>query len=890
MNDAQPTPTLRAHAREMHDAGLCVLKIKADGSKAPDVRSWTPYKVQRSTPAEHDQWFSGERPAGIAVVYGDVSGNVEMIEFEGHAIRDGILDEVTEIAEASGLAEEWHAILNGWASESPSGGRHYRVRVDGAPVRGNTKLASRLAREDEYTDEERQRLREKPTARIVRVQIETRGEGGYGLVEPSGGTVHATGRPYVRLAGGPASIPTLAPEALEAIHDICRMVDTLPKPESPKTAPRDLPPLPDGGLRPGEDFDQRGDWGQILKGIFQPLITRGSTTYWGWADGARGVKATTGHASDKDRLYVFATSSDFLPETPYSKFAAYTLITQGTTTNSSFKRAAAELRKQGFGSAPSRRRLNAVPQQPHHFSDGSSALDPDHAPDAQEESGAGPDLRIVRDKPELDITNEADGIDGVLQLMADGRLPDLYKRSGGPCWVYRDDNDDPVVRQLGADNLRAYLADHVTSFTVKRNPLTEQLEEERELLMPKSCSTILGRKEWPLPILRGVVTSPVIRPDGTLLDALGYDRATGLFMEPRVPLRRLAPQVTQESVDRAKHIVLGQVLKDFPWVAASDRAHFLGALLTPILRPYFHGPTPLFVLTATAAGSGKSLLKDIFRHCYGIADTAWPENDTELRKSITTQLYGTGQPVVVLDNLPNGFIIRSPVLSALLTSEVWGDRVLGATSKVTMPNDRLWIVTGNALRTGGDNGRRVMWVRLDPDCPDPDQRDNFTVGDLRPWLRGNASTLVAALVTLVRAWVGKGAPQVRVRKGDYSEWASLMAGLLAFHGVEGWMADRNEVRDQDDELQEWALFLEMWRETYGGEPLTTGAIIKGLPNHVPRKGDEPPSPNQLGIWLKTRQGRYFGTHKVVMVVDSHKKQNLWRVEVHADRGTGGHES
>ncbi|MGW5126708.1 bifunctional DNA primase/polymerase [Streptomyces sp. NPDC004069] len=883
MTDPQ-TADLRASARELHDAGLCVLPIKADGSKAPSVRSWTPYKLERSTPADHDQWFGGDRPAGIAVVYGAVSGNVEMIEFEGLAVREGVLTEATEIMEASGLGEPWAQVCTGWATKSPSGGRHFRVRVEGADVPGNTKLASRLAREDEYTDEERQRLREKPNARIIRVQIETRGQGGYGLVEPSGGTVHASGKPYVRLEGGPTSIPTLDVETWQAIRDVCHMLDTLPRPESPKTAPKPQQPLPDGGLRPGEDFEARADWADVLRGNFRPLITRGSTTYWGWADGVGGVKATTGR-TEHDRLWVFATGSELEADTLYTKFGAYAALNHA----GNFKAAAAELRRQGYGTEPPRRRLAPVPA-PQHFADGSSALDPDHAPDAQEGFEGGPQLRSVPSRPELDITNEADGIDGVLALMADGRLPDLYKRSGGPCWVYRDDNGDPVVQQLGTDNLRAYLADHVSSYTVKRNPVTEQLEEERELLMPKSCSTILGRKDWPLPALRGIVTSPVIRPDGTLLDSLGYDRATGLYLEPRVPLRRLVPQVTRDSLDRAKSIVLNQVLKDFPWVAASDRAHFLGALLTPILRPYFHGPTPMFVLTATAAGSGKSLLKDIFRHCYGIADTAWPENDTELRKSITTQLYGTGQPVVVLDNLPNGCIIKSPVLSALLTSEVWGDRVLGATSKVTMPNDRLWIVTGNALRTGGDNGRRVLWVRLDPDCPDPDQRDNFTVGDLRPWLRHNASTLVAALVTLVRAWVAAGTPQVRVRKGDYSEWASLMAGLLDFLGVEGWMADRNEARDQDDELQEWALFLEMWRETYGGEPLTTGAVIKGLPNHVPRKGDEPPSANQLGIWLKARAGRYFGTHKVVMVVDSHRKQKLWRVEVHADRGTGGHES
>ncbi|MFB7354830.1 bifunctional DNA primase/polymerase [Streptomyces gardneri] len=883
MSDEQTTD-LRAAAAELHAAGLCVLPIKADGSKGPAVRSWTPYKVTPSSPADHDTWFGGGRPGGIAVIYGAVSGHVEMIEFEGLAVREGVLDEVTEIMDASGLGEVWATIRTGWATESPSGGVHYRVRVDGAPVPPNTKLAQRLARVDEYTPEEQQRLAEKPNARIVRVLIETRGEGGYGLVEPSGGAVHASGLPYLRLAGGPATIPTIHADDMAAVRDVCRMLDTLPKPETAKSAPRDTrAPLPDGGLRPGEDYEARASWEEILDGIFRPIRSVGSTTYWGWADGARGPKATTGRDPAADRLYVFTTSSEFAPEVPYTKFGAYALLSHG----GDHKAAAAELRRRGYGSAPTRRRLAAARPVEEFAIDGSAALDPAYEPEEGEEHAR--HLQAVPDRPRLDITNEADAIDGVLGLMGSGRLPDLYKRSGGPCWVYRDDNDDPVIQQLGTDNLRAYLAEHVTTYSVKKDA-DGILTEERELLMPKSCGTILGRKDWSLPPLRGVVTSPVIRPDGTLLADAGYDKATGLYLEPRVPLRRLRPEVSAESLDKAKEIVLGQVLADFPWVAASDRAHYVGALLTPILRPYFHGPTPMVVLTATAAGSGKSLLKDVFKYAYGIADTAWPENDTELRKSITTQLYTTGQPVVVLDNLPSGHIIKSPVLSALLTSEHWGDRVLGATSKATMPNDRLWIVTGNSLKTGGDNGRRVLWVRLDPDCPDPDQRDGFTIGDLRPWLRANTSTLVAALVTLVRAWLAAGAPTVRVRKGDYSGWASMMAGLLDYLGVTGWMADRDEAQDQDEELTEWRDFLEMWREKLGNGPVQVGAVISGLPDHVPRLRDgEIPSTKQLGLWLKAREGRYFGTHKVVRIYDSHKKQNLWRVDVHAGRGTGTHQ-
>ncbi|MFD3498811.1 bifunctional DNA primase/polymerase [Streptomyces sp. NPDC058678] len=884
MNDEQ-TPDLRAPARELDDAGLCVIPIKADGSKAAALRSWSPYKVQRSTPAEHDQWFGGGRPGGLAVVYGAVSGNVEMYEFEGHAIKDGLLDEVTEVMEASGLGEEWHAILTGWATESPSGGRHFRVRVDGAPVPGNTKLASRLAREDEYTPEERQRLLEKPNAQIIRVQAETRGEGGYGLVEPSGGTVHATGKPYVRIAGSPATIPTVDSDVITAIRDVLRMFDTLPAKEKAKTAPRPKRELPAGFIRPGDDFENKVDWPDIIGDELDPIFTRGSTTYWRRKGKKRGISATTGHASDRDRLYVFSTSTVFETETPYDKFAAYTHLTQGGTDALAFKRAAEALRRRGFGTQ--HQRVGPAPAAARDFSDGSSALDAEPVSDEGEEGQTRPDLRVVTSKPRLNVTNEADAIDGILDIMASEQLPDLYKRSGGPCWVYQDDQGNPLIKQLATDNLRAYLADHVMTYQMVRNPLTEVVDEVRELLMPKTCGTILGRKDWPLLTLRGIVTSPVVRPDGSLIQAPKYDKATGLYMHPRVPLRRLQPQVTDDAVTRAKEIVLGQMLADFPFVDDSDRAQYLGALLSPIIRHYVPGPTPLVVITGTSQASGKTLLKDVFGRLYGLAETPWAENDAELRKAITAKMWDCGDPVIAMDNLPNGHIIKSPILSSLVTSAIWSDRLLGSSSSVSMPNDRLWILTGNNLRTGGDNGRRTLWVRLDPDCPNPDQRGNFKVGDLRVWLAENASTIVAALVTMVRGWLAAGAKTINTRMGDYSQWASVIAGILDYLKVPGWLANRGEASAAlDDEAQEWAAFLTDWHRKIGTEPVTTKALL-GLKDTVPQlhNGDLP-SGKQLGHWLKARQGRYFEDLKVVLVYDSHLKQNTWRVEQHVDKGTG----
>ncbi|MFJ8109955.1 DUF927 domain-containing protein [Streptomyces sp. NPDC096132] len=466
MTDSQTTD-LRAAARELHDAGLCVLPIKADGSKAPDVRSWTPYKLDRSTPAEHDQWFGGDRPHGIAVVYGAVSGAVEMLEFEGLAVREGMLDAATEIMEASGLGEPWAAVLGGWATESPSGGRHYRVRVEGTDVPGNTKLASRLAREDEYTAEERQRLREKPGARIVRVLIETRGEGGYGLVEPSGGTVHASGRPYVRLAGGPATIPVLDADTMAAIRDVCRMLDQLPRPEAPKsTAPRPAPPRPDGSLRPGDDFEARATWTDILQGIFRPLTTRGSETYWGWADGVGGVKATTGK-DEHDRLFVFATGSDFTPEVPYSKFGAYALLQH----NSDHKAAAKELARQGYGS----RHLAAVGPRP-------APASPTPEPSTGEQQDAHQTAVKVEDDPEGFDYAEAFGLPPTV------RTPYDYRVTG---------RGVEVLNTSGENWIRVTFAPLVVTATFE-DPEGDQYVElswiDRSLGRPRRISRIVSRE------------------------------------------------------------------------------------------------------------------------------------------------------------------------------------------------------------------------------------------------------------------------------------------------------------------------------------------------------------------------------------------------------------
>ncbi|MET8297427.1 phage/plasmid primase, P4 family [Streptomyces sp. NPDC005180] len=365
------TPDMLTAALALHAAGCSVVAVRTDGSKRP-TGGWKEGQTERASEARVRALFSAGHP-GIGVICGQISGGLEMLELEGRAVEEGILDQLVEILANSGMAELWQRIATGWLERSPSGGLHFHYRVEGGAP-GNTKLASRLAREDELTDDERGLLARHPRKRILRGLLETRGEGGFVVTAPSHGTVHASGRPYELLAGGPVTMPTITAAEHQALHAVCRMLDTVPADEPhPDTSEPTADPAAaflfgsdsaartDSGLTPGDDYEQRTPWADILTPHgWTLLFTSSGTSYWRrpGKDG-REPSATTGRRMERDRLYVFTTSTEFVSEKPYTKFGAYALLNHGGDHSA----AARELRRQGYGApAPEPvRHLAAVP-------------------------------------------------------------------------------------------------------------------------------------------------------------------------------------------------------------------------------------------------------------------------------------------------------------------------------------------------------------------------------------------------------------------------------------------------------------------------------------------------------------------------------------------------
>lgn len=308
-------------ALELLEHGYSVIPIKTDGTKAPALPSWKRYTAELPTQLEVRGWFA-DGAHDLGVVQGAVSGGAEMTEVEGRAAA--LLPTVKALAEDSGLAELWRTVTTGWVEMSPSGGFHFHYRLAGAPVPGNLKLARGADK---------------------LVLAETRGEGGQVVVAPS--TRHASGRPWLRLTGGPATAPVLSPEQRDAFHALLRTLDEQPD-TGPAGTPAAAPHDPTAGITPGDDYENRVDWADILGPHGWTLVSqRGRTRYWlrpGKPRGS-GLSATTGHADDRDRLYVFTSSTDFVPEVPYTKLGALAVLEHG----GSHEAAAKALYAAGYG-------------------------------------------------------------------------------------------------------------------------------------------------------------------------------------------------------------------------------------------------------------------------------------------------------------------------------------------------------------------------------------------------------------------------------------------------------------------------------------------------------------------------------------------------------------
>jgi hypothetical protein len=354
--------------------------------------------------------------------------------------------------------------------------------------------------------------------------------------------------------------------------------------------------------------------------------------------------------------------------------------------------------------------------------------------------------------------------------------------------------------------------------------------------------------------LRMVTHTPIARRDGTILHTPGYDEASGVLYLPERGLRveAVPEEPTEDDLAAAVKLVLAMV-QDFPFATPHDRANYLGCLLIPLIRSIVPPPYKMLIIGAPQRGSGKSLLAQIMRQLHGgVFRSEMPREEDELRKVITTILDGTSAPIVQFDNVSGS--LKSSTMDGLLTSPVHSDRRLGATAQVTMPNDRLWVVTGNNVLIGGDMDRRVLWSNIDADMEKPEMRpaDAFAIPNLEAWVNDNRGALLAALLTMVRAWVVGGRRVKRAQTSDsFGLLTQTLQGILDHAGIEGNVGDQEAAPEMPDpEAEEWSSFLQETHRVMGDGWWTARELIDKFQQGGDFGPDEDALPGDLADKLR----------------------------------------
>lgn len=311
-------------AKKYRKSGLSIIPTKAD--KSP-VSSWKIAQSRISSSEELERKFINDSAAGIGMVCGAVSGNLICLDFDAGGEKFEAWAELVEKADP-GLLKK--LVMQ----RTPSGGMHVFFQVPDITIPGSRKLAVRQGTDGKQI-----------------VLIETREERGYALCEPSPG--------YEVFQGSFEELPDLTETEYVTLILCAQVFD-----ERPKTVTCPTPSSSTGsGLRPGDDYDRRGDVSELLQRHgWRRVGVSGPNEHWCRPGKDSGVSATLQTIGDVPVFYCFSSSANVPHNRGLSPFQLFAALEH----QNDYKRASKALRTRGYGdNSPSGQ--NRSPAGAHRF-------------------------------------------------------------------------------------------------------------------------------------------------------------------------------------------------------------------------------------------------------------------------------------------------------------------------------------------------------------------------------------------------------------------------------------------------------------------------------------------------------------------------------------------
>lgn len=500
-------------------------------------------------------------------------------------------------------------------------------------------------------------------------------------------------------------------------------------------------------------------------------------------------------------------------------------------------------------------------------------------PDDRPEIIVGPDLHRVVDQA---VAALAEGDPEAFQR--DGRLVRVVLVADIEATSERMTAGTPQIRTLPVATLR----ERLTS-TARYLSFDGRSGDFKEKPPPSAVvAAVDARGEWDgIRPIAGIIETPSMRPDGTILDTPGHDAATGFVYAPQ---REYPPIPAEPTIDDARAALteLEEPWQDFPFAGEADRVVPVAATLTLVARPAIRGACPGFILDKSTRGSGATLMAraiTTIAHGREAALIKFPGHDDELEKILGGYAL-RGASVIVWDNIETTF--GGAALDKTLTcADRTEFRVLGVSDVVQLSWRAVMLGTGNNTVIGRDATRRVLVGRLEPMMENPEERTEYQIEDLIAWCRDHHPRLVRAALVLLRAYIvaGRQKPNPTLAGwGSFEAWRDLIAAALVWAGAPDIMATRPTIAGADDSdtaalrtiVEVWPLLAPegatvssaigaLWPTRHPGEPPPSGDgfddLREALLTLAPaRRPGDPPAAQKLGCTLNRYRRRVVGRH------------------------------
>jgi putative DNA primase/helicase len=328
---------------------------------------------------------------------------------------------------------------------------------------------------------------------------------------------------------------------------------------------------------------------------------------------------------------------------------------------------------------------------------------------------------------------------------------------------------------------------------------------------------------WKFNPIVGVITTPTLRPDGSLLVEPGYDPASRMVLMEPPSMPHIPELLSRNDALRALE-VLDRLLDEFPFKDKASRSVALSSLITPVVRAAFL-VAPMHIACAPTAGTGKSYLFDVAAAIvtgHPCPVMAAGRNEEETEKRLGAALLA-GQPIISIDNV-NGEL-GGDALCQIIERPLVEIRILGKSERVRVEARCTVFATGNNLILVADMTRRGLRCTLDANQERPELREfnRDPVGEVL----ADRGRYIAAALTLVRAYILAGRPRVAPRLPSFDGWSDTVRSPLIWLGRADPMETMESARKDDPTLQAMEAVFAALKEAIGtGQKATVAEIIQ----------------------------------------------------------------